>query len=267
MQLYSSRLPLCQFMRRSWSGSLRLQRFSQIGVPRRSPSMLSVDGNAPPGTNRPRPSGSLRTYIAEHARVDDETRRLTALFVVSPRYLKLSICRLSHMQRLRSIAHSAQRPGADTGAHHAYPRVRRQLLGISPRVPKLWSAALARFLGTLSRERGDKGFGVRRVRELAGRDGAQLLAALIEQLLPLALCRNRLLRNPRYLKRNAGRHQHRNNGRSRCSHWHFRHTRSRAQRSTLLAPPMRRPIRPCANISLASSIRRAIVVVGKSFLT
>jgi hypothetical protein len=150
---------------------------------------------------------TLQTYLGERAKVDEETRRLTALFkealnlpaiAMATEPIDCPLCGTPVSLTPEQIVHIRTRL-AETDAYRAAEEQAKQALtmlrtSIQPLSDAI-KAASPRFLTTTSAYRRSKGFTVERIRQVGGQDACTLLVdAWLQQLRPLARAHSRALR-------------------------------------------------------------------------
>jgi hypothetical protein len=149
----------------------------------------------------------LQIYLDERTKVDEQTRRLTALFkealnlpviAAATEPINCPLCGTPVSLTPAQIAHIRTRV-ADTDSYRtAEEHARQAFTTLRSSVQTLVDAikvASPRFLATTSTYRRSKGFTVARIRQVAGDDvGVALVDAWLQKLRPLARDQNRALR-------------------------------------------------------------------------
>jgi len=141
----------------------------------------------------------LQTYLDERSKVDNETRRLTALFkealnlpavATATEPIDCPLCGTPDSLTPAQIAHIRARVAdtkayrrADEQAQHALASIRTSVQTLDDAV----EAAAPRFLATTTADRRSKGFTVERIRQILGEDStSDLVTPWLQKLRPLA---------------------------------------------------------------------------------
>jgi hypothetical protein len=152
---------------------------------------------------------NLHTYLDERTKIDEETRRLTALFKealnlpainTATQPIDCPVCGTPVSLTPAQIAHIRSRvaetdsyQSAEAQAKHALETLRNSVQTLADAN----KAAAPRFLWTTSAARRTKGFTVPRIRQIAGQDhvSVALVDGWLQQVRPLARAHNRVLRS------------------------------------------------------------------------